>query len=419
MSIFQKLKAYSSTILALTDQAVVSGSNFLIGIVLARVLGIEGYGLFALLWMIVLFGKSINQAFVTRPMMSLAPKKESEESASYIATLHYLQYLTSFGIGIFVFIFLLFGQYFDIEITDNRWFWVMPSIVVLHLIYDFYRSQSFVKQDVVFALILDIILFGGHFLAVFILWYYDNLSVTNALTGIGFAHFVVVILGLFKYFSFNFNTNILKETILYHFTFSKWLIGTALLQWFSGNFFIIVAAALMSEAAVGAVRIVQNVMGLTHVLFLAMENMVPVKAALHYKEGGFKQLKTYLIYITSRAGILVGGILLFLAIFRTYIIDFLYGAEYIEYSYLVIGFCLTYILIFIGHPLRFALLTLEITKPMFISYVLGAVFSLILAYPLVGRFGLVGVLIGIFVTQGLSQLVYVYYLKRAGKDLKS
>ena len=408
----QKLKAYSSTIIALTDQAVVSGSNFLIGIALARVLGIDGYGLFALLWMIVLFGKSINQAFVTRPMMSLAPKKESEASVKYIATLHYLQYLTSFGIGIFVFIFLLFGQYFEIEITDNRWFWVMPSIVVLHLIYDFYRSQSFVKQDVVFALILDIILFGGHFLAIFVLWYYDNLSVTNALIGIGIAHFVVVALGLFKYFSFNFNTTILKETVLYHFTFSKWLIGTALLQWFSGNFFIIVAAALMSEAAVGAVRIVQNVMGLTHVLFLAMENMVPVKAALHYKEGGLKQLKTYLIYITGRAGILVGGILLLLAIFRTHIIDFLYGAEYIEYSYLVIGFCLTYILVFIGHPLRFALLTLEITKPMFISYVLGAVFSLILAYPLVGQFGLVGVLVGIFVTQGLSQLVYIYYLKR-------
>jgi O-antigen/teichoic acid export membrane protein len=143
-----------------------------------------------------------------------------------------------------------------------------------------------------------------------------------------------------------------------------------------------------------------------------MENMVPVKAALHYKEGGLKQLKTYLIYITGRAGILVGGILLLLAIFRTHIIDFLYGAEYIEYSYLVIGFCLTYILVFIGHPLRFALLTLEITKPMFISYVLGAVFSLILAYPLVGQFGLVGVLVGIFVTQGLSQLVYIYYLKR-------
>ncbi|MFK7946090.1 MAG: lipopolysaccharide biosynthesis protein [Saprospiraceae bacterium] len=411
-AIIQKIKAYSSTILALTDQAVVSGSNFLIGIVLARVLGIDGYGLFALLWMIVLFGKSINQAFVTRPMMSLAPKKETKEATNYLATLHYLQYLTSFGIGVFVFVFLLFGQYFDIKIADNRWFWVVPSIVFLHLIYDFYRSQSFVKQDVVFALILDIILFGGHFVAIFVLWYYENLSVTNALIGIGIAHLAVVVLGFFKYLQFNFNTNVLKETIIYHFNFSKWLIGTALLQWFSGNFFIIVAAALMSEAAVGAIRIVQNVMGLTHVLFLAMENIVPVKAALHFKEGGIKQLKTYLIYITGRAGILVGAVLLFLAVFRTFIIDFLYGAEYIEYSYLVIGFCLTYVLVFIGHPLRFALMTLEITKPIFVSYVLGAIFSLILAYPLVGQFGLVGVLIGIFVTQGLSQLVYVYYLRK-------
>ena len=167
----------------------------------------------------------------------------------------------------------------------------------------------------------------------------------------------------------------------------------------------------MSETAVGAIRIIQNVMGLTHVLFLAMENIVPVKAALHYKEGGWKQLKSYLIYITGRAGFLVVAILFALALFRTYIIEFLYGIEYIEYSYLVIGFCLTYVLIFIGHPLRFALMTLEITKPIFISYVLGAAFSLILAYPLVRSLGLTGVLVGIFVTQGLSQLVYIYYLK--------
>jgi O-antigen/teichoic acid export membrane protein len=406
-----RLKAYSSTLITLADQAVVSGSNFLIGIVLARVLGIEGYGLFALLWMVVLFGKSINQAFVTRPMLTLAPKKSLSDFRSYLATLHYLQFLTAFGISFFVLIFLFFGQYFDLEIRDSRWFWVVPSIVFFHLLYDFYRSQAFVRQEVVFALLLDIVLFGGHFLAIFLLWYWENLSVTDALIGIGLAHIAAAVLGLLRYSSFGASWEVLKETVIYHFHFSKWLLGTALLQWFSGNFFIIVAAALMSERAVGAIRIVQNVMGLTHVLFLAMENVVPVKAALHYKEGGRQQLNTYLRYVTSRAAIPVGGLLLGLAIFRAPVIEWLYGADYLEYSYLVLGFCLTYILVFLGHPLRFALMTLEITKPIFISYILGSAFSLVLAYPLVGAYGLVGVLVGLFVTQGLSQLVYVYYLK--------
>ena len=40
--------------MVLFDQALVSGGNFLLGTFLARQLGVETYGTFALLWMAVL-----------------------------------------------------------------------------------------------------------------------------------------------------------------------------------------------------------------------------------------------------------------------------------------------------------------------------------------------------------------------------
>lgn len=410
--LFQKLKAYSATIITLMDQALVSGGNFLIGILLARFLGIDSYGVFALLWMVVLFGKSINQAFITKPMLSLAPKKEPAAQTEYIGILHALEIGTAILMVGFVTVFLLMGQWFDITVPTATLYWLVPVIVGLQMIYEFYRKIMFVKQNVVAAFVLDILMYSIQFVAFVYLYLQETLSITTALMGIGVAHVIVCIVGFFHLNNLKVNRTALKETIAHHYTYSKWLIGTAILQWFSGNFFIIVAGWLISPAAVGAVRIVQNVMGLTHVLFLAMENMVPVKAALHYKEGGWIQLETYLKYITKRVGIVVGGILLFLALFRTPIIEFLYGKEYIEYSYLVIGFCLTYIFVFIGNPLRFALRTLEITKPIFVAYVLGAAFSVVLAYPLILYFELIGLLIGIFATQGLSQLVYLYYLQK-------
>lgn len=56
--------------LVFLDQIIVSGSNFLLGILLARNLGIEEYGQFALLWLIVLFFSSLQLSFIVSPMLT-------------------------------------------------------------------------------------------------------------------------------------------------------------------------------------------------------------------------------------------------------------------------------------------------------------------------------------------------------------
>lgn len=416
----QKLKAYSATIITLTDQAIVSGGNFVINIILARALGVDDYGIYALLWMVLLFGLSFSQAFITKPLLSLGPKKDGLEQKQYLGTVHTLQLLFSIVSAVLIFGFLLLGELVNITVPDRTIYIVLPILIGFHLIYDFYRKMCFVNQSVERALVMDGIMYILQFGSIVYLWQTDQLTILTALLAISAAHIIAVIVGFIFIKNINFNAASLKSAVLEHWKFSKWLVGTSALQWLSGNFFIIAAAAVLNTAAVGAVRIVQNVMGLTHVLFLAMENVVPVKAALHYKEGGWKQLRTYLFYITKRAGLVVGGILLLVAIFAEWIIGALYGQEILQntdqigltYQWIVIGFCLTYVLVFISHPYRFALRTLEITQPIFVAYVIGAAFSLIASYPMLEYFGMVGLLAGLFITQLLSQVVYNVYLAR-------
>ncbi|MEL6864886.1 MAG: hypothetical protein AAFP19_10715, partial [Bacteroidota bacterium] len=198
-----------------------------------------------------------------------------------------------------------------------------------------------------------------------------------------------------------------------HYQFAKWLLGTALLQWASGNLFVLAAGAILGAVAIGAIRMVQNIMGLLHVLFLTMENVIPVKAAAHYREAGFAGLSRYLITVSWQMGLGILLLLSFVALFAPYLIGFLYGEEYVAYAFVLLGYCLIYILIFIGHPLRFALRTLEDTRPIFVAYVLSAGFSLMAAYPMVRAWGLYGFMLGLFVTQLIAQLVYVYFLRKA------
>src|SRR3546814_10183528 len=71
---------------ALADQVMVSGSNFLMTVFLARYLGLEEFGRFALAWMAVLFAAGIHYALVAAPMMSIGPKR-SEEHTSELQSL--------------------------------------------------------------------------------------------------------------------------------------------------------------------------------------------------------------------------------------------------------------------------------------------------------------------------------------------
>ena len=72
------------TIINFIDQGMVSGVNFITGLLLARYLGVEGYGQFVLVNAIVLFFSGIQIALVVSSMMVKAPSLDNNERAIYL-----------------------------------------------------------------------------------------------------------------------------------------------------------------------------------------------------------------------------------------------------------------------------------------------------------------------------------------------
>ena len=68
---------------ALADQALVSGANFLTFVVLARALGVSGFGVFTLSWAVVLLANTLQMALIISPMMSIGPKQDSGSRFRY------------------------------------------------------------------------------------------------------------------------------------------------------------------------------------------------------------------------------------------------------------------------------------------------------------------------------------------------
>ncbi len=397
--------------IVLADQALVSGSNFLLGVLLTRELGLDGFGTYSLLWMGVLFALSFSQAFIVQPMLSLGPKQNMDE---YLPSVFTIQLLISFLAGVLAVLTLSLSSYFNLLPETGAYLLWFPVLIACYLFYDFCRKYFFLTQKSEWALFID----GLYVLVLFalLLWkaWTAELTIAWTVNALIIAQTAAIALAIWKLPRPTRNRARLLKVSLQHYHFSKWLLGTALLQWFSGNYFLLAAAALLGAAALGALRMVQNVVGLLHVLFLAMENLIPIQAASTYHQGGIDKLRAYLWKISLQTGALTSLILVGLMLASKSILFFLYGEVTNGYSFVLIGMAMIYFLVFIGHPLRFALRTLENTQPIFWAYCLSAAFTILAAYPLVGRLGLTGVLIGLFLTQLITQCVYFFYLKKEG-----
>lgn len=407
-------KAHFGKIVTLGDQAVVSGANFIISLLLARYLGVEQFGLYALAWMVILGGSSLHQATVVAPLYSLYPKQEDKRS--FLKNLCYtnLLYTPLVALSIWVFVTVSFW---------SKPAWSLPNgallislTAFLYITYDFLRREAFVQEKSVIVLIADIIAFGSQPIA--ILLFSSSLDlmtvfmITASLMAAGIA--VLILSQLAHFIDIMVHT---RTTTSWHnhmktiLNYAKYLMGTAILQWFSGNFFLIAAGGILGPVAVGAVRIAQNIVGVLHILFQAMENIIPVKAAdlLHHQ--GKSSMYRYFKKMTTGTGLIVLLILTAIAIFREQIISLLYGIEYLPYQGILVGYCILYLLVFIGTMSRFIIRTVEKNGAIFISYLFTTAFSLFFAQDIITAYGVYGIIIGLLSVQVITLSVFSYSLK--------
>jgi O-antigen/teichoic acid export membrane protein len=408
-SIIKKIKSNLEKFLILGDQAIVSGANFATGIILARTLGLDQYGLFAFIWLSVLFFSSLHQALIIMPLYTLFPKSDNKQS--YLANLMAIQIIFSIFtfIGIFLIISISSSIYFDWNISQFKW--TLSAVAAGFVFNDYLRRLFFTLHMPKTSLGMDVIGYGLQPILLLFLAYQNALSINSALVSIFILQMTSSLLGLLLSYRSKISIKEIKGTFTDNLNFSKYLIGTSLLQWLSGNLFLAVGASLLGTAALGAIRIAQNIVGVLNVLFLAMENIVPVRAAEVMKSEGPKSMINYIGKISKQSVIPVLLILGMLIGFRSQIITLFYGSQFQSIDSILIGFGGLYVLVFLGTLLRFAIRTLENNKVIFLSYVLTTLFSLVMAQPLVVNYHLNGILIGLFSVQIINIIIYLFSLK--------
>jgi O-antigen/teichoic acid export membrane protein len=324
---------------ALADQAVVSGSNFVTGILLARFLGPQSFGVYVLLQTALIYVNSFQGALIFQPMMSAAPQMAERERSRYLQGVFALQLILSLALA---------GVAWVVG-TSAHWIWggeptssLTPTVVLAlscallaFQLQEWLRRYYFVLEMPRAAFIIDLLNYGGQVVVLGVAYLSGHLDVVTA--------FWIMAAACFLTFLFGFLRGMVKPVFSDARAVLRdgWRTGRDYLaawqmQWVGSQGVLVVGAGVVGVHAAGGVRAAETLVGPLNILFQAMENVVPVVAARRYDARGLKGLSEYLTRVTMWGTGLLLPLVAAAALLSAPVMRFVYGEQYVVYASLVV-----------------------------------------------------------------------------------
>jgi O-antigen/teichoic acid export membrane protein len=393
------------TSVALIDQGLVSGANFITNILLARAFGIKEYGVFALAWTALFFANSLQYALIVTPMMSVGPKQAPEERPSYYGSVLLQEIVFAVLAAVIMFASVrLSARYFPQWEVKNL-AWPLSGTTLAYLLQEFLRRYFFCTGHGKRALATDVVSYLSQLPIIFFILHWHAAHLPDVLWIIAATSLAGFVACMPWYESITLDMRSLQRIFLRHWRISRWLAPTAFMQWGAGNLFLVAAPVYYGAAASALIRAAGNIVGVAHVWFLGLDNVVPAQAARMMRLEGLNGMVRYIKMIFLRWGGVTLAFCTIVASFPSYWLRLAYGTKYSADSSVLRLYALLYVFVFMAGPLRAGLQALEYTAPIFWAYPVLMAFSVAFAGPFARTLGLNGVLLGMCAVQLISQSI--------------
>jgi O-antigen/teichoic acid export membrane protein len=391
---------------AIADQALVSGINFTVTLLLARVLGLEEFGWFAVVWMIILSIKRLQYALILAPVQSIGAKYDARGNHAYFTSVLVQQAGFAVVTASLVLLCAWMASFTFPSWGRHQLALPMAAAAFTDQMQEHLRRWFFSHARERAAFLIDVVSYAGRLLV--ILWWVtlsEALQLREVLWAIAVAGGVSGLCGLVLQDRWEWDVQAVRDITARHWGFAKWLVASALVESAAQYVMTLVAGAVLGVTAVGAIRATQNVLAPIYVMNLALNNVVPAQASRVYEANGRSGMTKYLTKVAFSAG---GAALLiaFVACAAPEVwLRLLYGTKYTTFSNLVYWQAGMFVSATLILPVSAALRALENTRPMFISKGVQAAFALATCYWLASGFGLTGTMFGNLCTSLLALAV--------------
>ena len=391
---------------SLGDQALVSGSNFITGVLLARVMGLEAFGAYVVAQAYLLYANTFQASLVVAPMMTAVPAESDKEiqRKQLRGFFGYTLLVLCVTLGGVQFIAWLMGWWSE-HLSLGPMIWPLAFAMAGYQLQDWLRRALYVKVANRAVFFSDLLAYGGQLAILAWLIYSNNLTPNAALLALALAFSGSALVTAASHGlrpSYAEAVIVIKQ----HWSASRDFLLTWQLQWLASQGVILLGAGMIGQQAAGAIRAAQNLLGPVNVAFQWMDNIVPVRAALHLRDRGRHSLITYLGRLGLTGGVALGVFALLLLPIDEWLMTLLYGEEYRPFAILVVFQALYY---FFGYGYRMAAYyhrAMGETRLLAHASACWAVLSVALALLTVRVFGERGIMLAL-VSGEVTALVYL------------
>lgn len=186
----------------------------------------------------------------------------------------------------------------------------------------------------------------------------------------------------------------LKETWEKNWRFGHWILGGSIANWVSVEFYPILTAGLISFAAAGAYRALQNIVAPIHTILRAMDTFLTPRTSRIYAQSGVNSLVRTMKLAYIFAGIPTLGFLVVAILFPEILLELLYGDTYLAYAQGMVLMAIFYGFWFAYWPLQIALKAVHLSRPIFIANMAAILLMFSVGAGMILRWGVYGTIGG-------------------------
>jgi O-antigen/teichoic acid export membrane protein len=378
---------------AVADQGLIAGSNFALGVVLARWLKPEGYGAYALAGSLYLLLAAFNQALLTEPLNVLGPSLYNDRLKEYLGRVLWIQAAIAVGISTALGISAAVAQFAGHTDLAGALFGLTlgaPTILLLGLARGACYVETAPARAASAATLYCAVMLGG----VWIAYRYSMISAFAVFVLMGLASLTAggVLMAQLK--PRRSGTLTVREVWREHWNYGRWAIGSTLLTWIPGNIFYSVTGALLGMRDAGAYRGLMNLeLPVTHTASAISLLFLPVLSRTFGRQG----LAATRVPVWRVMGVYALGAAVYGGIFVAWqrpIFRALYGGNYMEYCWLAPWMLLGVVFQVSSYGPAVGLRAVQSPSSVFRVYGVAAAVSLATGIPATWAFGVVGAAAG-------------------------
>ena len=353
--------------LAAIDQGFISISNFLATIILARSVSPTDLGVYGVGFIALRLVRSLQEGLFIQPMNVLAASLEPGEFRRYATSTSIMQV----GLAIATSLTAALGGWALTALGNDT---AGPALFSLWFAFLGWQLQEYLRRmlytrGLVFSAVINTILANAVRLAIMLVW-----ARAGALSGVGGMHAIAwgslaaLIPGMWATRSYwTLHPLGLKETWEKNWGFGRWILGSSLAGWVAVEFYPVLTAGMISFAAAGAYRALQNLVAPIHLLLRATDTFLTPRASRAYDLNGRAALNRTLRIIYLVSGIPILGVLAVALLFPAQLLRLLYGETYVAYSSSMLLMVVLYVFLFAYYPLQTAFKAARQSRPIFIA----------------------------------------------------